>query len=195
MYRGSLHLLIHSLAFNVIPSFTRLTLLFNMLQYSNRGRGPQDGTYFDNPDFEEATRLIELKLTLIDPEAIPHVYTLDRFPDSPYKHYPTLYFTGSSRGIQGNEATVIGSVTMSEGGVVRWRFVSPIIITRSNEIRYRNELRHARHLYLIRTFNGGGSWWCRHLNAHNAHFQFRRGSNRRRRQCVWSNRNMDRGSS
>lgn len=74
-------------------------------------------------------RLIELKLTLIDAQTIPEVYTLGRFPDSPYTHYPTLYFTGSSWGIKGNEATVVGSVTMSEGGVVRWRFVSPVIIT------------------------------------------------------------------
>ncbi|KAG0699721.1 hypothetical protein DFH29DRAFT_35429 [Suillus ampliporus] len=92
--------------------------------YGNRGRGQQDSTYFDNSNFEEATRLVELKLTLIDAQAIPDVYTLCRFPDSPYKHYPTLYFTGSSLGIQGNEATVTGSVTMSESGVIRWRFAS-----------------------------------------------------------------------
>lgn len=92
--------------------------------YGNRGHGQRDGTYFDTPHFEEAMRLIELKLTLIDAQTIPEVYTLDRFPDSPYTHYPTLYFTGSSWGIKGNEATVVGSVTMSEGGVVRWRFAS-----------------------------------------------------------------------
>ncbi|KAG1889330.1 hypothetical protein F4604DRAFT_1711774 [Suillus subluteus] len=92
--------------------------------YENRGRGQQDGTYFDTPNFEEVARLVELKLRLIDAQEIPEVYILDRFPDSPYKHYPTLYFTGSSWGIQGNEATVVGSVAMSEGGVVRWRFAS-----------------------------------------------------------------------
>ncbi|KAG2370238.1 hypothetical protein BDR07DRAFT_1476235 [Suillus spraguei] len=92
--------------------------------YGNRGRGQQDSTYFDTPNFEEAARLIELNLMLIDAQAVPEVYILDRFPDSPYKHYPNLYFTGSSWGIQGNEATVVGSVAMSEGGVVRWRFAS-----------------------------------------------------------------------
>jgi hypothetical protein len=92
--------------------------------YGNRGRGQQDTTYFDSPNFEEVVRLVELKLTVIDAQDIPPNYVLDRFPDSPYKHHPTLYFTGSSWGIQGNEATVIGSVTMSEGGVVRWRFAS-----------------------------------------------------------------------
>ncbi|KAG1777383.1 hypothetical protein EV702DRAFT_1102901 [Suillus placidus] len=92
--------------------------------FGSRGRGQQDSTYFDTPNFEEVVRLVELKLTLIDAQAIPEVYILDRFPDSPYKHYPTLYFTGSSWGIQGNEATIVGSVAMSEGGVVRWRFAS-----------------------------------------------------------------------
>ncbi|KAG1769605.1 hypothetical protein EDD22DRAFT_868420 [Suillus occidentalis] len=92
--------------------------------FGNRGRGQQDGSYFDTPNFEEAARLIELKLTLVDAQAMPEVYILDRFPDSPYEHYPTLYFTGSSWGIQGNEATVVGSVAMSESGVVRWRFAS-----------------------------------------------------------------------
>lgn len=100
-----------------------------MLQFGNRGHGQQDGSYFDTPNFEEAARLIELKLTLVDAQAMPEVYILNRFPDSPYEHYPTLYFTGSSWGIQGNEATVVGSVAMSESGVVRWRFVSPVIIT------------------------------------------------------------------
>ncbi|KAG2160139.1 uncharacterized protein EDB93DRAFT_1244879 [Suillus bovinus] len=92
--------------------------------YGNRGRGQRDSTYFDPPDFEEAVRLVELKLTLIDAQEIPEVYTLNRFPDSPCKHYPTLYFTGTSWGINGNEATIVGSVAMSEGGVVRWRFAS-----------------------------------------------------------------------
>jgi hypothetical protein len=92
--------------------------------YGNRGRGQQDTTYFDSPNFEEVVRLVELKLTVIDAQDIPPNFVLDRFPDSPYKNHPTLYFTGSSWGIQGNEATVIGSVTMSEGGVVRWRFAS-----------------------------------------------------------------------
>ncbi|KAG1749639.1 uncharacterized protein EDB91DRAFT_1108816 [Suillus paluster] len=94
------------------------------LNYDNGGRGLQDSTYFDNLNFPDAARLIELKLTLIDAQAIPDIYTLDRFPNSPYEHYPTLYFTGSSWGMPGNEATVIGSVTMSESGVVRWRFAS-----------------------------------------------------------------------
>ncbi|KAG1825547.1 uncharacterized protein BJ212DRAFT_1443654 [Suillus subaureus] len=89
-----------------------------------RGRGQQDGTYFDTSNFEEVARLVELKLRLIDAQAIPEVYILDRLPDSSHRHYPTLYFTGSSWGIQGNEVTVIGSVAMSEGGVVRWRFAS-----------------------------------------------------------------------
>lgn len=110
-------------------------MILSILQ--SRSPEQQNGTYFDSPDFGEATRLVELKLTLIDPQHIPYYYTLDRFPDSPYKNYPTLYFTGSSWGIQGNEASVIGSVTMSEGGVVRWRLVSPISIIST---RYETEM-------------------------------------------------------
>lgn len=116
----------------------KLTLIFSILQRGSRREGQQGGTYFNNPEFAEATRLIELKLTLINPQDIPDYYTLDRFPDSPYEHYPTLYFTGSSWGMQGNEATVIGSVTMSGVGVVRWRLVSLIIITIST--RYETEM-------------------------------------------------------
>jgi hypothetical protein len=119
-----LQLLIHSIAFNVILFFLKVTLIFSILQ-NDRNPGQRDGTYFN---FEEVTRLVELKLTLIDPREIPNYYMLDRFPDSPDKHYPTLYFTGSSWGIPGNEVTVIGSVTMSERGVVRWRLVSPVIV-------------------------------------------------------------------
>ncbi|OJA18314.1 hypothetical protein AZE42_09345 [Rhizopogon vesiculosus] len=104
--------------------------------YGSRVREQHDGTYFNNPAFEEATRLIELKLTLIDPQDIPDCYILDRFPDSPCKQCPTLYFTGSSWGIQGNESTVIGSVTMSEGGVVRWRLAS---VVESHNIQWSSE--------------------------------------------------------
>lgn len=121
-------LLIHSSAFNVIPFLLRLILIFSVLQFGNSTGEPHGSEYFHNPNFVEATRLIELKLTLIKPQDIPKYYTLDRFPNSPYKNYPTLYFTGLSWGIHGNEATVIGSVTMTGGGVVRWRFVSPVII-------------------------------------------------------------------
>ncbi|KAH7910708.1 hypothetical protein BJ138DRAFT_1064635 [Hygrophoropsis aurantiaca] len=82
-------------------------------------------SFFEDSDFQEATRLIELKLHLIETANIPRSYTLDRFPDSCNPKYPTLYFAGTSWGIaHGNESIVVGSVSMSDEGIVRWRFAS-----------------------------------------------------------------------
>lgn len=91
-----------------------------------RGHGgnTQEESFFEDPQFSEATRLIELKLHLISPDAVPRYYTLDRFPSSKDTEHPTLYFSGSSHGIHGREATIVGSVYMADDGVVRWRFVS-----------------------------------------------------------------------
>ncbi|KAG9314698.1 hypothetical protein JVU11DRAFT_5505 [Chiua virens] len=90
----------------------------------NRGGHARGELFFEDPHFSEATRLIELKLYLITSDAVPKYYTLERFPQSEDAMYPTLYFSGSSFGIHGNEATVVGSVYMCDDGVVRWRFVS-----------------------------------------------------------------------
>jgi hypothetical protein len=57
-------------------TFLKLTLIFSILQHGSRREGQQGGTYFNNPEFAEATRLIELKLTLINPQDIPDYYTL-----------------------------------------------------------------------------------------------------------------------
>lgn len=94
---------------------------FSIRGYTGRAHG---GSFFEDPHFSEATRLIELKFHLISPDVIPMYYALNRFPQSEDKNYPTLYFSGSSQGINGNEATVVGSVYMADDGVVRWRFVS-----------------------------------------------------------------------
>ncbi|KAL4068391.1 hypothetical protein V8B97DRAFT_2024941 [Scleroderma yunnanense] len=80
--------------------------------------------FFETTRFEESTLLIELRLHLIERSAIPTDYPLSRFPGYDDSRYPTLYFAGSSVGIHGNEATVVGSVCMSHDGVVRWRFAS-----------------------------------------------------------------------
>ncbi|KAH7930565.1 hypothetical protein BV22DRAFT_1054743 [Leucogyrophana mollusca] len=92
--------------------------------YSFNFRNRAHPSLFDDPQFREATRLIELKLHLIDVENVPSFYALDRFPESHNPKYPTLYFAGTSWGIHGNEATVVGSVSMSDEGIVRWRFAS-----------------------------------------------------------------------
>lgn len=38
--------------------------------------------------------------------------------------YPMIYFVGTSRGGNGNEAKVKGTVRMTPEGYIRWRFVS-----------------------------------------------------------------------
>lgn len=81
------------------------------------------GSFLENPHFSEATRLIEHRFHLINPDAIPKYYILKRFPQSENTDYPTLYFFGSSRSIYDDEATVVGTVYMADHGVVRWRFV------------------------------------------------------------------------
>lgn len=82
------------------------------------------GAFFDGARYGEATFLIDLNLYIIEPDSIPDYYTLERFPESDNHLYPTLYFSGTSIGIQGNENQIIGSVYMNEDGVVRWRFAS-----------------------------------------------------------------------
>ncbi|KAF8446324.1 hypothetical protein L210DRAFT_3628802 [Boletus edulis BED1] len=108
-----------------IVSFMDYRDLF-AFNFSTRGHVDiaQGSSIFEDPQFSEATRLIELKLHLTSPDAVPKYYTLDRFPQSEDTKYPTLYFSGSSHGIQGREATIVGSVYMGNDGVVRWRFVS-----------------------------------------------------------------------
>ncbi|KAH0838636.1 hypothetical protein J3R83DRAFT_6959 [Lanmaoa asiatica] len=103
---------------------------FNVYQvflFSTRGYSIHGGSFFNDPHFSEATRFVELKLHLISPEAVPRYYTLDRFPKSEDAMYPTLYFSGSSFDLNGNEAMIVGSVYMADDDVVRWRFVSLLI--------------------------------------------------------------------
>ncbi|KAF8557353.1 hypothetical protein OG21DRAFT_1494746 [Imleria badia] len=94
---------------------------FSILGHAGHTQGR---SFFEDPQFSEATRLIELKLHLISADAVPKYYTLNKFPQCEDTKYPTLYFSGSSHGIHGREATIVGSVHMSDDGVVRWRFVS-----------------------------------------------------------------------
>jgi len=95
-------------------------------QYSIQDRADhtQGAPFFEDPKSSETTRLIELKLHPISPDAVPNYYTLDRFPQSEDTKYPTLSFSGSSHGIRGREATVVGSEYIADDGVVRWRFKS-----------------------------------------------------------------------
>jgi len=89
--------------------------------------GPRNPSYFQDPSFREATRLIELTLHLTSPNKLRFRGHTDTdssgcVMDDP--QYPPLYFDGKSRGANENEATVEGSVRMSTEGVALWRFVS-----------------------------------------------------------------------
>lgn len=78
--------------------------------------------------FQEATRLIELKLHLMPHADISPLILLHPPPGSTLDiQYPPLYFGGTSRGVHGNEATVEGCVTMGEDDVARWQFVRFIL--------------------------------------------------------------------
>lgn len=105
---------------------------FNVTTRNFRSDG---GCFFDRARYGEATFLLELNLYLVEPETVPNYYTLGRFPESDNPLYPTLYFSGTSTGIQGNENELIGSVHMNEVGVVRWRFASVY----NNHLRWSSE--------------------------------------------------------
>ena len=74
--------------------------------------------------FQEATRLIELQLHIIPSSESSSLHL--RVPPGATRdsEYPPLYFGGTSRGVNGNEASVEGCVRMGEDGVARWQFVS-----------------------------------------------------------------------
>ena len=70
---------------------------------------------------------MELKLHLVPISSIPHNYvSISPLKSLRSPRFPDLYFSGISNGADGNEATVMGSVSMGNDAVVRWRFVSLI---------------------------------------------------------------------
>ncbi|ESK98242.1 f-box domain-containing protein [Moniliophthora roreri MCA 2997] len=91
--------------------------------FSNVASGPRSPTFFDDPRFREATRLIEVKLSLVPRDKLRHL----RPHPEPKTHnalYPTLYFAGISRGVTGNESNVEGNVRIGLDGTVRWQFAT-----------------------------------------------------------------------
>uniref|UniRef100_A0A0W0FAM9 F-box domain-containing protein n=1 Tax=Moniliophthora roreri TaxID=221103 RepID=A0A0W0FAM9_MONRR len=96
--------------------------------FSNVASGPRSPTFFDDPRFREATRLIEVKLSLVPRDKLRHL----RPHPEPKTHnalYPTLYFAGISRGVTGNESNVEGNVRIGLDGTVRWQFLDIIQAT------------------------------------------------------------------
>jgi len=91
--------------------------IFNFNFQANR-----DPSFFDDPNFKEITRLIELKLRLVPSSFIHRFMFIHPRNSSNSSKFPNLYFAGTFNGINGNEATVNGSVSMGHDGVVKWRF-------------------------------------------------------------------------
>ncbi|EPQ61013.1 hypothetical protein GLOTRDRAFT_53694 [Gloeophyllum trabeum ATCC 11539] len=96
------------------------------------GQTARDPVFFTDPNFQEATRLVETEFDLIEPSDDPdHDADLEFSfvghprgcralrPDDP----PPIHFVGISRGSNGNESNVKGCVRMEAGGI-RWRWVS-----------------------------------------------------------------------
>ncbi|KAJ7630586.1 hypothetical protein FB45DRAFT_915944 [Roridomyces roridus] len=93
-------------------------------QFSDAVGGARDPSFFDDIEFHEATRLIELQLHLIPREKMRIKFPTGDPPANPHKDYPTLYISGTSRGASTQEAMVQGFVYMGEDFVPRWRFTS-----------------------------------------------------------------------
>ncbi|KAF9023418.1 hypothetical protein BDZ89DRAFT_1136725 [Hymenopellis radicata] len=89
--------------------------------FSNTFRGPKHIAYFEeNPRFREATRLIQVSLKVVSHSDLK--YHDDTEFRTYFPEYPPIYFKGSSRGVNGNESSVEGVVTMAKDGSIRYHF-------------------------------------------------------------------------
>ncbi|KIM80522.1 hypothetical protein PILCRDRAFT_789242 [Piloderma croceum F 1598] len=95
--------------------------------YSSDSHSSHNPSFFNDPNIQESTRLKELKLHLVPVSSTLHDY-VSVSPRNSLRspRFPNLYFLGISKGTEGDEATVKGSVSMGNDRVVRWRFVSLI---------------------------------------------------------------------
>ncbi|KAI5123736.1 hypothetical protein M0805_000329 [Coniferiporia weirii] len=120
--------------------------LFSMFRHPSQfSSGAYNPDFFDDTEFQEATRLIELTLRITKvarvvspppsstPSPICSSTTSPTLPSSAFvsastslvpEQRPKIYFVGTSRGGNGNEAKVRGSVSMTPDGYIRWRFAS-----------------------------------------------------------------------
>ncbi|KAF8973541.1 hypothetical protein BDZ97DRAFT_1751578 [Flammula alnicola] len=109
--------------------FVLLVLIFLVLVllviylFTDLAGGPRHPKFFKDPRFREATRLIEVKMHLIPSKEM----RFHKLPEDSVERnvlFPPLCFTGSSKGVNGNEAAVEGFVTMGKDGIPRWRMTS-----------------------------------------------------------------------
>ncbi|PFH54746.1 hypothetical protein AMATHDRAFT_52544 [Amanita thiersii Skay4041] len=95
--------------------------------YFKFSENPCDHNFFEDPRFREATRLMEVKIALVDPETLQFYSTLRPLclTEPEYKSsYPTLYFNGSTRGVHGHEAGIEGFVKMEKQNYIYWHFTA-----------------------------------------------------------------------
>ncbi|KAF5336991.1 hypothetical protein D9611_003456 [Ephemerocybe angulata] len=87
--------------------------------------GPLDEGFFAESTFREATRLLEVKLKIVDRSILNGIGFVLHRKYSANPHRPPLYFKGTSRGSDGAAASIIkGCVYEEEDGSIRWRFES-----------------------------------------------------------------------
>ncbi|KAE9395927.1 hypothetical protein BT96DRAFT_1042571 [Gymnopus androsaceus JB14] len=98
--------------------------------YSNVAGGPRNPLFFHDTRFREATRLIEVKLHLISKGELRFQKPSCEGPNL-NPRYPVLYFSGTSRGVSGNEAKIEGTVQIGVDGTPRWTFVNAMLISGS----------------------------------------------------------------
>ena len=77
---------------------------------------------------------MELELRLVSVSSIPHNYVFIHPHPSSGSRFPNLYFSGKFTGIYWKNATLHGSVSMGDDGVVRWRYVSLFFISQKDDI-------------------------------------------------------------
>ncbi|CAL1696171.1 unnamed protein product [Somion occarium] len=84
--------------------------------YSSFGDGPRDQGYFQDDTIEEAVRVVEMRLKLVDnPTIAPEPF------DDP--EYPPLMYEGVARGMHSANADIKGVVRKYLNGTIRWTFL------------------------------------------------------------------------
>ncbi|KAJ7169506.1 hypothetical protein C8R46DRAFT_199181 [Mycena filopes] len=93
--------------------------------FTASGHGQRDPAVFEDRDFREATRLMELDLHIIPREELKIRFPYGDPPVGTHPDYETLYFAGTSRGgATGHDAIVQGYVYMGGDCIPRWRLTS-----------------------------------------------------------------------
>src|SRR5271154_5404218 len=93
-------------------------------QFAITAIGQRHLSFFDDENFQEATRLIELSLKIVSRDQMSSSIRLRTLPGNTLDdEYPPIFFCGQQRGAHGNEATIEGCVRMGEEGVAKWQFV------------------------------------------------------------------------